>query len=289
MPHLPLRRRALFNLAGLALAPWPVCPAWAARPAQPLTLAMDAPPDIDPAGWLVSEKFDGVRAHWDGQHLRFRSGRPIAAPPAFTERLPPGQALDGELWLGRGRFDALSGAVRKARPVQAEWNALRYLVFDLPGAPGPFEQRARQLHRLVAALAWPACEAVPQRRCANRTELRAALQQVLRMGGEGLMLHRADALHAPGRQAHLLKLKPEQDAEAQVVAHLAGRGKHEGRVGALQVRTAQGQQFALGSGLSDSERLSPPALGEWVTYTHRGHTPQGLPRFATYLRRRAAE
>ena len=39
----------------------------------------DVAADIDPAGYLVSEKLDGVRAWWDGTRLRFRSGLPVLA------------------------------------------------------------------------------------------------------------------------------------------------------------------------------------------------------------------
>ncbi|MFX8199554.1 hypothetical protein ABTL12_20030, partial [Acinetobacter baumannii] len=63
-------------------------------------LARTAPPGIDPRPYLVSEKLDGVRALWDGEALRFRSGRAIAAPAWFLAALPK-TALDGELWIGR--------------------------------------------------------------------------------------------------------------------------------------------------------------------------------------------
>jgi DNA ligase 1 len=50
-----------------------------------------------------------------------------------------------------------------------------------------------------------------------------------------------------------------------------------------------GRRFALGTGLRDVERANPPALGSQISYTYRGRTPQGLPRFASFLRVRAAE
>ncbi|HNB46405.1 MAG TPA: DNA ligase, partial [Burkholderiaceae bacterium] len=65
-----------------------------------------------------------------------------------------------------------------------------------------------------------------------------------------------------------------------------GRGRHAGRIGALRVRDEAGREFLLGSGLSDAQRESPPPVGSWVTYTHRGETRLGLPRFATFLRQR---
>lgn len=276
----PLNRRHWLALAAAAAA-WPRV----ADAAPPLLLAQDAAADIDPAGWLVSEKYDGVRALWDGRQLRFRSGRVVAAPAWFVACLPP-RALDGELWLGRGRFDELSGLVRRARPDDDGWRALRYMVFELPGAPGRFADRATELTQLASAAGWAQLQAVPQAPLTSRQALRARLDAVVRGGGEGLMLHRADAAYVTGRSAALLKLKPQQDADAIVVAHLAGQGRHAGRLGALRVRRDDGVEFQIGSGFSDAQRDDPPPLGSTVTYSYRGHTPQGLPRFASFLRLR---
>ena len=112
------------------------------------------------------------------------------------------------------------------------------------------------------------------------------LDEVLAGGGEGLMLHRADALWQPGRSEALRKLTPWLDAEARVVGYLPGKGRLQGRVGALRVETADGRRFRIGSGLSDALRANPPALGALVTYRYRELTPAGLPRFPRYLRER---
>jgi DNA ligase-1 len=277
-PTTLIHRRQLLVLLGGAIAP--VCRAEAA---PLLLLAQEADADIDPSGWLVSEKLDGVRALWDGRSLRFRSGAPIGAPGWFLERLPK-QALDGELWLGRGRFDALSGLVRRARPDDAGWRELRYMVFELPSGRGSFAQRAQQLAELASHTGWPQLQAVPQTTLASREALRAQLEAVVRAGGEGLMLHRADAVYMTGRSKLLLKLKPVQDADAVVIGYLAGRGRHAGRLGALQLRREDGVVFHVGTGLSDAQRDAPPPLGSTVTYTYRGLTPQGVPRFASFLR-----
>lgn len=258
------------------------------RPAEaalPLLLAQDTDGDIDPTGWLISEKYDGVRALWDGQRLRFRSGVTVAAPAWFLARLPK-TPLDGELWLGRGRFDSLSGLVRRAEPNDAGWRELHYMLFELPGAPGRFADRADELVRLAAAARWPQLRAVPQTAVGSRQALRDRLDAVVRAGGEGLMLHRDDAPYLTGRSRALLKLKPQQDADAIVVAHLPGQGRHAGRLGALRLRRDDGTEFRLGTGFSDAQRDDPPPLGSTVTFTYRGLTPQGVPRFASFLRMR---
>ncbi len=288
MLNPPLRAAMTFKRR-LFLASSLLLPALAsARPEPnpvPLTLATDAPEHLDPTGYLVSEKYDGVRAWWDGEQLRFRSGATLAAPAWFLARLPA-QPLDGELWLGRGSFQKLVGVVRSAQPVELAWQQLRYMVFDLPGVEGTFAQRVVRLSALVKQADFAPLKAVDPWQVPSRQVLMQQLQAVVGLGGEGLMLHRADAPHRPGRSASLLKLKPVHDAEATVVGHQAGRGKHQGRLGALRVRTDQGIPFLLGTGMSDAERQDPPPIGTRITYTYRGHTDGGVPRFASYWRRR---
>ena len=257
-----------------------------ARDALPLLLAQEAPEDVDPTGYLVSEKYDGARACWDGQRLRFRSGLPVAAPAWFTQRLPA-VPLDGELWLGRGRFEALSGAVRRSVPDDSEWRHIRYMVFEQPGAAGTFAQRAAQLADIARQTAWPALTAVAQTAVDGREALQRRLNDVVREGGEGLVLHRADAAYVTGRSAVLLKLKPLQDAEAVVVGHQPGQGRLVGRLGALRVLTPEGRELLIGTGFSDAQRAQPPAMGSVVTYTYRGRTHNGVPRFASFLRERS--
>lgn len=242
----------------------------------------------DPGAYWVSEKLDGVRAFWDGQALRFRSGLPIAAPDWFTAALPK-TALDGELWLGRGRFDELSGTVRRQAPVDADWRTVNYMVFDLPGAAGSFSERTQRLTALVAKAQPPWLHAVAQQRVPNATALDTLLQATAKGGGEGLMLHRANALWAPGRSDALLKFKLQPDEEARVVAHLPGKGRHTGRLGALLMEMPDGQRFALGTGFTDAQRAAPPAVGTVVTYRYRDRTPKGLPKFASFLRVRIPE
>lgn len=260
-----------------------------ASPSAPaLMLASDWPVGHDPSVDLVSEKLDGVRAFWDGQTLRFRSGKTIAAPGWFTAALP-GVALDGELWLGRGRFDELSGIVRRTAPVEADWRKVKYMVFDLPGASEPFGERVQRLQTVLAQAHQPWLQAVPQQRVNDAQALQALLHTTVQGGGEGLVLHRADALWSPRRSDVLFKLKPEPDDEARVVAHLPGKGRLSGKLGALLLELPSGQRFALGTGFTDAQRADPPPIGSLVTYRYRDHTPKGLPRFASFLRVRSPE
>ena len=254
-------------------------------PAPALLLAKVARGDFDPAPYWVSEKLDGVRALWDGAQLRFRSGNPVPAPAWFIAGLPP-QALDGELWIARNRFEQVSGIVRRQQPVDADWRQVRYMIFELPDAPGSFTARITQMRAIVSAANVPWLHAVEQFRVNDQATLMHRLDSVVQAGGEGLMLHRADAPYLTGRQDALLKLKPWQDTEATVVGYTPGTGKYRGMAGALKMQMPDGKHFLIGSGLSDAVRRHPPAIGSLVTYRYQALTQDGVPRFARYLRLR---
>ncbi|OYY93475.1 MAG: DNA ligase [Hydrogenophilales bacterium 28-61-23] len=279
-------RLALFCLLFLFAAQ--IACASEANPAPPrLLLANVLRESTDVTQYWVSEKLDGARAIWNGKELHFRSGRRVSAPAWFTENFPA-QPLDGELWLARGEFDRLSGIVRKEQADDAEWRLVRYMLFELPAAPGTFSQRIEQMQAIVAKAQIPWLQAIEQFRVRDREELQQRLSNVLKQRGEGLMLHRADALYATGRSDDLLKLKPWLDAEATVIEHLPGKGKYRGMLGALRLEMPDGKRFNLGTGFSDAVRRNPPAVGALVTYRYRELNPNGIPRFASYLRVRVA-
>ena len=238
---------------------------------------------VDVSQYLVSEKLDGVRGIWDGQTLRFRSGKTISAPAWFLDRLPK-RPLDGELWMGRGTFERLSGIVRREIPDEAEWRQVRYMIFELPGASGTFTQRAALIREIVKQANVPWLREIEQFQVVDRNSLQKRMTEVVMAGGEGLVLHRADAPYETGRSDTLLKMKPWEDAEAVVIGHLPGKGRHAGKMGALRVRTKDGREFSLGTGFTDEQRRDPPPVGATVTYRYHDLTRKGLPRFASFLR-----
>jgi len=241
----------------------------------------------DPTGWWMSEKLDGVRAYWNGKAFISRLGNTFHAPESFKHSLPKGIVLDGELWLGRGRFQEASGIARKQEPNEAEWAQMQYVVFDAPNFPGVFEKRMEYLQGLHAGsvrrtpkISWRVLEQV---RCHGREHLDFMLTDVESMKGEGLILRQFGSLYVADRSSTCLKVKTFTDGEAVVIGYQPGRGKHKGRMGACVVQMADGKTFEVGGGFTDRERESPPALGAKITYKHQGFTNKGLPRIATFV------
>jgi hypothetical protein len=112
-----------------------------------------------PNGRLISIKYDGQRAFWDGGITRgfyvsevpwantekdgrykeapkatglwSRYGKAIQAPTEFLDALP-NRPLDGELWAGPGTFQRTMSICGKIHPKEDEWKQIQYMVWDSP-------------------------------------------------------------------------------------------------------------------------------------------------------------
>lgn len=239
--------------------------------------------DIQLQNYWISEKLDGVRAFWNGANFVSRQGNVFHAPVWFTRVLPKIE-LDGELWLGRGKFDQLSGLVRRDSPDDTDWQNIKFMIFELPNHAGSFDERLKRLKEIVADINAPHIQLVEQFKIANHEALNKKLDELVEQGAEGLMLHLASSLYKSGRSDDLLKLKKYMDAEAVVIGHLPGKGKYKGMLGSLEVETVDKRRFKIGSGFSDKERNNPPAIGSTITYKYFGLTGKGIPRFASFIR-----
>ena len=237
---------------------------------------------IDVSEYWVSEKLDGVRARWDGSRLISRGGQVFAAPEWFIKNFPA-IPLDGELWIGRERYEETASIVRKQQPHEG-WKNVRLMVFDLPQHGGTFDERVAAMIRIARDIPSPYLEIIEQQTFKTEKALKRRLKDVLAQGGEGLMLHRKTAQYASGRSQDLLKLKPYADAEATVIGYRPGKGKFIGLVGSLKVRTDAGIVFFIGTGLTNEQRRDPPPLQSQITFRHQGFTKNGVPRFPVFLR-----
>lgn len=275
--------------------------------AQP-SYAMDkaAKPDLmllknyqinqDVTGWLMSEKLDGVRAFWDGKNLISRQGNVFNAPKWFIEEFPP-FALDGELWLARGKFAETVSIVRQQKP-DNRWKQITYNVFEMPNQPGGLLERLSVLNEFLTKNPNAFIHVTEQKIIHFNADVEKALNRIMALGGEGLVVRRADTLYQTGRLSSALKVKQKQDAECVVKAYTQGLGKFTGLVGALKCQLIpeqvkrlftkldanKEQVIKIGSGLTDKQRANPPKIGSVITFQYMGTTRNGLPRFPVFLR-----
>ena len=247
----------------------------------PLLLAERWDNAQDLTGWWLSEKLDGVRAYWDGKSLISRLGNRFHAPDWFVDGLPD-IPLDGELWIGRKAFQRTVGIVRRQDQTDL-WKQVRYVAFDAPGVDHAFEGRIAAIRYHIERHRPPYLLAHEHTICTGLDQLRAELARVEELGGEGLMLRQPESRYEVGRSVTLLKVKNFRDAEARVLEHLKGAGRHKGRLGALFVELANGTRFSVGTGFTDAERGSPPPVGSIITFRYQELSEGGVPRFPSYV------
>ena len=252
--------------------------------APPLLLANNWTADVDPTGWWLSEKLDGVRAYFQNGQFYSRQGNRFYAPAWFTASLPT-VTLDGELWLARKKFQRTVSIVRR-QDASELWRELRFVVFDAPAYPGPFEERLRFLQHTLAECEAEFAVALDQQPCTSVRHLYDELRRIESWGGEGLMLRQPGSRYEAGRSSTLLKVKRFLEAEGRIVGHQPGTGRHQARLGAVLVEFA-GLTFAVGSGFTDAQREDPPAIGSLITFRYQELTDRGVPRFPTFVRVRS--
>jgi DNA ligase-1 len=201
------------------------------------------------------------------------------APQWFKDKMPAGMVLDGELFAGNGRFQETVSYVRKMNPIDAEWQNIKYMVFDCPLDKRPFEDRIAALKKLVKTNAH--LELLVQTPMTKPVDF--YLKDAESQGYEGVMLRQPGSLYEEGRSHTLLKVKSFKDCEVTVCGYEKGKGRHKGRVGALKVRMASGVELDVGTGLSDAERDNPPAIGSIITVRYQELTKDGSCRFPVYV------
>lgn len=232
-------------------------------------------------GWWSTEKLDGVRAYWDGQRLVTRRGFTIAAPKWYTDALPS-LPLDGELWLGRGRFDETSGVVRRKMPRVggAEWQGMAFVVFDAPTVAGGFEDRIAAAKAALAAAPSKHAFVIPMVPITSADQVRAILLDVESKGGEGLVARKPGSPYVATRSHDMLKIKSLQDDEAVVLTHYLGDA---GKPGVTAMW--RGVEIKIVNGFLADGSNRPP-VGALVTFGYFERTKDGKPRFPIFLRER---
>lgn len=248
----------------------------------PLLLAHRWENDVDLSDWWMSEKLDGVRAYWDGQRFLSRQGNEFHAPDWFVDGLP-GTQLDGELWMDRKAFQRTVSIVRR-QDRSDHWKQIKYVVFDAPALTDPFEERIRAVEECVAGVGSEFVQALSHARCQSLAHLREELARIESLGGEGLMLREPGSQYEIGRSMSLLKVKTFHDADAVVIDHVAGKGRHKGRMGALLVQLKDGTEFSVGTGFTDKQREAPPEPGSTITFRYQEFSDGGVPRFPSFVR-----
>jgi hypothetical protein len=255
--------------------------------------------------WVKSTRYGAEMSTGLWTLGRSSGPQPIFCPPEFTRNWPA-IPFDGELWHSSDDISLVKSICGQGPKgaLDARWSSIEYMVFGYKpfclwaGADGssvfldrlsPFYNNHNWAHRnyvLSKAMFIP-CENITLVKQMIVTGMYEALsiKQNQYADAEGIMLANPLAEYQLKRTRDLLKVKDFYDIEAEIIGHLAGVGKHLGRMGALRCRVKWDEKvtkfyggtasmigtvavFSVGGGFSDSQRE-----WDWVgRYLRTGQT-----------------
>jgi DNA ligase-1 len=231
---------------------------------------------MDPTGWWASEKYDGVRAIWDGTKFYTRGLNIVNVPEEIIKKMPIDIALDGEFFIGRNSFNEVSGIVRGSYGME-EWKRVKYMVFDAPSVNAYIETRLKSVKQVVGEIGYPLIFA-EQTLIKNREHLDQYHQKLIENGAEGTIIRAPSSLYTGNRSDDVVKLKKIDDEDAIITGWKEGSGKFSERLGSLEAKWLDPPlikerykldvipdcSFHVGSGLNASER--PDILKAHLVY-----------------------
>ena len=226
---------------------------------------LDDYPNLNINGWLASEKYDGVRAIWNGNKLITRSNHEINAPSSFLSWFPKGIILDGELWNSRENFNSISGIVRRKKPEENNWKDMKFMAFDVILSQDtfnlPYYKRYAILQNIILKISDFNCPIilVNQIKINSREQLNEMLYNITKQGGEGLIIRDPLSLYEQKRSNKVLKVKPVKDNDAIIVGYEFGKGRLQHMMGKLiaeWVYPLPPVKIKVGGGFKDIERIN---------------------------------
>jgi DNA polymerase/3'-5' exonuclease PolX len=272
-----------------------------------------------PIGWYISEKWDGIRAIWDGEKFVSRGTKVFTYVPEYFIRLmPPGIALDGEIWIGRNMFKKTGsisnlkiGSSRTQKQIDDLWygtndeDGVKYKVYDLPNSTQPFENRMAFLKRIVEdrTKVWNSqghkmkspIQFTEQTLVKSYEQLYDTYNKLTKHGAEGIMLRAPHSPYEFKRSKYLLKYKIKEDAEAIVLDYMFGTGRLSKLLGSLKCELILNQEktgiiFNIGTGFSDIQRTEyndPKSIhyipiGSIVSFSYMELSEDRVPRHPVY-------
>jgi DNA ligase-1 len=239
---------------------------------------------------LASYKLDGIRAIVRNGIVMSRNGKPIPNK-AVQARFSHLEHFDGELITGSPcSVNTMQNATTGAMTIEGDHGTSFYAFDHVEHPDKPYIERAKLLVSRT-----PGLVVINQQLIQSIEELTTFEAHAVEQGYEGIMIRSIDGRYKFGRSTPreqiLLKVKRFADAEFEVVSGLEEIDKHgvpKDSLGALLLRTADGQYFKCGTGFSAEQRRNlwacrealPGRLAK-VKYMEVGMV--NVPRFPVFL------
>lgn len=189
---------------------------------------------------------------------------------------------------GQVEYEFWDGTKKNPIHVYTGTLVMEFWLYDLPElADQPYEQRRRQMVEL--------CRMAGNSVFCPETEIVTDEQEVYKIhdilianGHEGTMVKRYDHRYVEGRTVDWMKLKPEDEVDAEIIGYVPGEGEFAGMVGSLIGRAEDGSEVRFsGFTLELRREISDnfeAYLGRWAEVRFMQRDSQGGYRHPRFYR-----
>lgn len=245
----------------------------------------------------LQPKLNGLRMICDNDY-RFkywsRHGKPFSAEVLRHLEFDAPFVLDGELLLPpKYKLQEIMSVSKKFYGEDHDPNSgmLEYCLFDIIDRPDmPFRERYDALSRWYNdhhQLSAQGIYLVPTYECTGPEDVESRFNKIVAAGYEGVMLRNWDSTYLPGyyglRSTDLMKLKPMEDAEFEIVGVVDGNGRELGAI-MYVCKTSGGAEFTVRPEGPVEERKKLwkggyKPVGKMLTVRFQELTAEGVPQF----------
>jgi len=114
--------------------------------------------------------------------------------------------------LEEDKFKKLTGIFRQNS--NELWNDIKYYVFDSPKLNIPFEKRMEKLNQIKFG---KYISLISMKQCSGLQDMYEYYENIIKGGGEGIILKQSNSYYESGRTKTSLKVKQFQDIEVRVI------------------------------------------------------------------------
>lgn len=256
--------------------------------------------DLSKGEWLLQIKYNGMRCVATKDGLFTRKGERYLSVPHIEEALKPffeihpEAVLDGELFNHglRQSLNEISKLVRKTvhitdADLRRSRELVHYYIYDGYGfgldKEHPYHERKQWIDSHVVGK-YAHVAKVDDFHLQGKTDLDRHYQSLVDEGHEGAILRHRGMKYENKRSKNLLKVKPEDDDEGEIVDIMEGEGNWSGTGKVLKMRwkgkefnaTFKGTREEAIQFLKDKNKW----VGRTVTFLYIGLTGLGTPNYA---------
>jgi ATP-dependent DNA ligase len=256
--------------------------------------------DLSLGEWLLQTKYNGMRCIATKDGLFTRKGERYLSCPHIEEALRPffqehpGAVLDGELFNEKFRqsLNEISKLVRKTvnitdADLKRSKELVHYYIYDGYGfgleKERPYHERKQWIDSNVTGK-YTHVAKVEDFHLKSKSDMDRHYQALVDEGHEGAILRHRGMKYEHKRSKNLLKVKPEDDDEADIVDIIEGEGNWGGTGKVIKLRW-KGKEFdATFKGTHEEAvqflRDKKKWVGRTVTFLYNGLTGLGTPNYA---------